>query len=347
MSGPRGVLIVGSGKRVLQAGLPALLRMPAEFEVRSVFAKHAKEVESGGRRFEVRAFDGFEPGDLAGVDLVYLAVTKAVVPRVLARLAACSPSATDLLIDTPVVRFKHYRHVALTRRFRAAWVAEDCSTLPWIPTVERAFAELDLGELRRVVFTRSAYAYHGVATAKTLLGCDRVVRAVRRKGPAGTATRELRFTNGATAVMHEPRDYSVGHVVLEGERGSISDAEGAADHRLEPVVAGGAWRGFRVGGVETALDEDQIALLGAAVGAGDAGKTVTARMDDLKRVGFLGLLRGIAGGAGAYPLEEAVDDMVVDYHLEKVGRFLANPLTTPRSALGRGLLSLLSRVAGG
>ncbi len=337
-----GVLIVGSGKRVRKAALPALLSLPDAFDVRTIFAKHEKEIDVAGRSHGVRAFSSFTASDLAGVDLVYLAVTKDVVPRVLGELVGAGVGGVDVLIDTPVVRFKHYRHVARIASFRRSWVSEDCSTLPWIETVERAFTELDLGELRRVVFHRSAYAYHGVATAKTLLGCHRVTRGRRRAGPAGTAIRELRFANGKTAVVHEPRNYAEGHVVLEGTRASVSDREGEGDLHLEPIREGGTWRGFRIGDVETRLDDVEVGLFGA----GEDG-TATSRMDDLKRVGFLRLLRAIADGTGAYPVEEAIDDMVVDYHLEKVGRFLANPITTPRSGLGRFLLSALSRAGGG
>ena len=74
------------------------------------------------------------------------------------------------------------------------------------------------------------------------------------------------------------------------------------------------------------------------------GAGVTAWMAGMKRVGFLRLLRAIRSGHGAYPLDEAVDDMVVDYHLEKVGRFVANPFTTTRGPLGRFLLRTLTRL---
>jgi hypothetical protein len=70
-------------------------------------------------------------------------------------------------------------------------------------------------------------------------------------------------------------------------------------------------------------------------------------MDDLKRVGFLRLLAAIRDGRGGYPVADAIDDMVVDYHLEKLGRYRDNPLTSPRYALGRLALSTLTRLGGG
>jgi hypothetical protein len=66
-------------------------------------------------------------------------------------------------------------------------------------------------------------------------------------------------------------------------------------------------------------------------------------MEAMKRVGFLRLLRRIARGEGAYPIDSALEDMVVDYWLEKFGRYRATPLTRPDAPLGRALLRLLTR----
>lgn len=341
----RGVLIVGSGKRVRETALPAFARMEPDLEVRAVYAKHAKAIEVQGRTWRVHAFSGFGPDDLAGIDLVYVAVGKDAAPSVLARLAASGVSGVDLLIDTPVVRFKHFRHARRASAFRSAWVAEDAVHLPWLDAVRAAVDAGLLGELRRVVFHRSAWAYHGVATAKALLGSDRVSRGRRRRGPAGTTERELVLANGLRAVMVEPRDYSAGHVLVEGTRATLADREGAGDLLLAPVAgADGVWTGFRAGSVETRLDADESAVVGPP---SSSGGTPTSRTEDLKRAGFLRLLRAIRDGRGAYPLAAGLDDMVVDYHLERLGRFVDNPFTSPRGALGRLVLSALSLPGGG
>jgi hypothetical protein len=65
----------------------------------------------------------------------------------------------------------------------------------------------------------------------------------------------------------------------------------------------------------------------------------------MKRVGFLRLLEKIDGGEGAYPLLEAVEDCVVDYHLEKIGRYLVNPFTSAQFASARLLMKGLTRLA--
>ncbi|MFT5286288.1 MAG: hypothetical protein ACI8TQ_002456 [Planctomycetota bacterium] len=336
------VLVIGSGKRVREAGLPALVRIESDFELTHIAARTAKQIQVGDRSFEVVPLDGMNADWIKNTDLIYLAVTKDAVPSVLTKLSAYDVSHIDMLIDTPVVRFKHYRQVAKLSKYRNCWVAEDCTVLPWFDVVNDAINAGLIGELKSALFHRSAYAYHGVATAKTLLGDFRVKRGNRKKSSGGQGSRRMHFSNGRIANIVEPRDYSVGYVRLEGTKGSISDGEGVADHRLVPIVEDERWVGFRIGEYERRLDEDEIALLGSD----DPTKQVTARQDDLKRVGFLRLLRAIRDGRGGYPVEEAIDDMVVDYHLEKVGRYFDNPFTSPRYGLGRWLLSTLTRATG-
>ena len=49
------------------------------------------------------------------------------------------------------------------------------------------------------------------------------------------------------------------------------------------------------------------------------------------------------------PLPQTVqlmEDMVVDYALERLGRYRATPFTSPRGPIGRMTLSLLTRAGG-
>ena len=61
-------------------------------------------------------------------------------------------------------------------------------------------------------------------------------------------------------------------------------------------------------------------------------------------VGFLALAARIAAGHGAYPLSDAVEDSVVDYHLEKLGRYRSTPFTRPDAPLARFAFSALTRL---
>lgn len=341
------VLIVGSGKRVREAALPALQQLGGRFAIEGIYARTAKRIEARGVEYEVLPLDELPAASVRAADLLYLAVGKDAVPAVLDRLEAFEAGGLDLLIDTPVVRFKHFRHAARLGRFRHVWVAEDCVELPWLDVVREAVAGGALGELRRAVFFQSAYAYHAVATLKAVLGSPRVLYGRRRRLGRGFGCRSLRFAGGRAALLFEPRDYAVGRFLLVGTRGSISDypLKESGNLLLEPVVSDGACRGFRLGDHASELAPGEVELMGAwGTGAGADG--VTARMEDMKRVGFLRLLEGIHAGRGGYPVREALDDMVVDYYLEKLGTYVASPLTSAKSALGRWLLGAVTRAAG-
>ncbi len=334
------VLVIGSGRRVRETALPAFHRMRERFRVRRVFAKRAKSIGVEGTSYEVGAFADLAPGDLSGVELVYVAVAKDAVPAVLASLVRHDPGRFDLLIDTPVVRFRHFRHARLLDRFRSAFVAEDCIELPWIETVRAFVATGAVGEIARVEFHHSAYAYHATATAKALFGAERILRGRRRKREHGAAEREIRLSGGSEILLREPRDYATGHLVVHGTRGTITDdpSERASGHRLEPVDSDGACRGFRIGESRTALDPAECELM---LGPWQAAH-VTGRMEAMKRVGFLRLLRRLDSGRGAYPFDRALEDMVVDYYLERLGRYLATPFTDPAAPLARRILGALT-----
>ncbi len=336
---PRSVVVVGSGKRVRDVALPAFLRMEQQFAVRQVWARSAKRLDVSGRGFDVAPIEKLAAQDLRGADLVYVAVAKDAVPEVLRRLTALDVSSTDLLIDTPVVRFKHFRHAARCRAFRSASVAEDCVELPWIQVALAA-----VGPIYRVELERSAWAYHGVATAKALLGAKAVKSARRRPLGNGLAERVLKLRGGGVARIVEPRDYALGRIVCAGQGGTLTDrpAEGEKHVALEIERAGGAVRALRAGTTRIALDADEADLT-----RGDPdGATITARMEAMKRVGFLRLLRRLAEGRRGYAIEQGLEDTVVDYWLERLGLYVATPLTSPASPIGRavlGLGTLLSR----
>ena len=321
----KSVLIVGYGKRVREAALPAL-RAAEGLTLSAIAGRETREQDG-----EAISALG-ELGDLSRFDVIYVAVGKDAVPKVLAQLLTQGGGGSELLIETPVVRFKHYRHAGQLGGFAKVSVAEDCADLPWFEVVERAAGQT--GPLQKLAFDRSVYAYHGIATAKALLG-DRVVQSARRTGK----TRRLTLAGGGQVEITEPRDYALGTVTIEGRDGSITTA-GGAGLALEAVTANGLVVGFQAGPHETQLNEAESSLTG-----GDPdGAGVIARQEAMKRVGFLRIWNRIGRGEAGYPLDEGLDDMVVDYNLEKFGRLL--PFTNHRSGMGRAFLRLATKFGG-
>ena len=342
----KGVLIVGCGKRVQEAALPALLRLENSFQVVSLRARSEREIAVEKRAFQVERLADLDQATLDRCELVYMVVGKHSVPAVLKSLCRLDVSRVDLLIDTPVLLYKHMGHLGLIERFRSASVPEDCTSLPIFDALEGLRTSGELGAPRRVTLERSGYAYHAVAIGRHLFDAQRVRAARRRPRQDGLFERTFHFDVPGELVVIEPRDYALGRITLETESGTLSDNpnhDGAQP--LEAIVEDGACTGFRVGGKRFPLTEDEASLMGAPKPTTLEPPGVTVWMEGMKRVGFLRLLERIARGDTAYPLAHAVDDTVVDYHLEKIGRYRANPLTSPQHAPARWMLRALSRIA--
>ncbi len=335
------ILLIGSGERVRKAALP-VFEAAEGFEIEGVVSRTPKTIESWGREYEVRGMQSLTAQRISGIDLVYMVVKKPAVPSVLKQLARFDCSKLDILIETPVMLVRHLGHRSLLDGFRNAWVSEDCEPLPCLDAVKSLFQSGEIGELQSAHFDRSAYAYHGMAMIKSALGGGPIRSARQRKLPGGARARTVTLANGRRATVNDPRDYSVGTLTFQGSRGSVSDApDRPADGLpLEAILENGACHGFRAGAARRELNESEIQLMGEP----SHGIGVTAWMDGMKRVGFLKLMERVRSGAGAYPLSCAIEDSVVDYYLEKAGRYLATPFTRPNAALPRFAFSLLTKI---
>jgi len=330
------VWIVGAGKRVRETALPAFLSLPGRIEIAGVFARSARDLDAAGRKFAIRALADARATEFAAGDIVYVAVGKDAMPSVLQQLTTFDRAQLELLIDTPVLKMKHLRHAVLLHGWRRATVAEDVVHLPWIETVRAAS-----GDVRSVTFDRSAYAYHGVAQSKALCG-SRLVRARRTKLGSGSARRELEFDNGARAVVIEPRDYAVGRVVVESARGTFADRfeGGESGVQLTPIVESGACVGFRIGDITTRLAPEEIAL---AAGP-PADTSVIARMEPLKRVAFRRLAAELSDGRGGYSIADGLEDMSVDWFLERFGAWKSGGFRDLRNGRAVRVWSAIGRL---
>lgn len=335
----RRVWILGSGKRVQDAAIPAIRRATG-FTLQGVLARTAKTITVEGEDVHVTPLADLKSEELQPGDLIFSAVAKVAVPDVLATLGKLGVGEVDLMIDTPVLLYKHMGCLPLLDPFRNVWVSEDTTTLPCWDPVRASIAAGDIGEVRRVVLDRSGYAYHAFAMGKAVFG-NSFVRAAKRW--KSEKRRGAHFMSGGELEIRDPRDYSIGRIRIEGTTAAISDSPDKSEHLLQAIIVNGECTGFRVGAHESLLSDVERTLMGGPKGVPTAG--VTVWMEGQKRVGFLRLLNAINSDAGAYPLEQAIDDTVADYHLERVGRYAPNPFTSPRSGLGRFLLRVLTKLA--
>ncbi|MBI3817080.1 MAG: hypothetical protein HY286_00185 [Planctomycetes bacterium] len=340
---PYNCIIIGSGKRVRETALPAFARVENAFRVARVFARTEKTLDANGRAYAVSNLARATAAELADVNFVYVAVGKKSVPEVLQTLLRLGLARATLLVDTPVLLLKDFRYIKLFGDFAGVSVAEDCIALPWYDLIFMIEKRGDIGAIRSVEFDRSAYAYHAFAMAKTVLSAARVSRARRVRIDGGRARRDITFNNGSAAIVREPRDYAAGSFTIRGVKGCITekDMNEPNAYKIEPVLAGGDCSGFRALDLITHLDDAEIQLMRG----GDPGAGVTARMDAMKRVGFLRLLRRIGAGGSAYPLLDGLEDTTVDWFLEKTGHYRSTPITNIRRAPARAFFTIISSLA--
>ncbi len=349
---PRKVLILGSGQRIVNAALPAFEALPELFRVDGIFARSEKKLVTKNGERQVEPLERLDASRLRGVDLIFICVSKPAVPSVLEFLGRLDVSQTDLLIDTPVLQFKHLSHFGKFASFRKVWVAEDMSTLPWMETLDLAREAESMGQPESLTLYQSAYAYHGLALAKTLLGGAAIKSAKRRRTGGKSSVRKLNLSGGKSCLIHDPRDYASGHFALHMKGGSICDRPHRDHLHIDGIVEeqDGCLRyvGFQIEGKRgvyaTRMEAYESELFGP-VDPEKRNESVIAHMDAFKRVGFARLLVHIHAGKGAYPLLEAIDDMWIDYVVEKTGRWFSSPMTSAKSGLARGWVGLATGLA--
>ena len=115
---------------------------------------------------------------------------------------------------------------------------------------------------------------------------------------------------------------------VNSQTGTLEFEKPASDIRLD--ILHGDWIGERL--------HDPSAVSGVVNASG---------LEDLKRVGLRRLLVDVADGRGAYDLWNGLDDMLVEWALDKAGRYTATRFTSVlrpgvRTVLGAAL-RLVSR----
>lgn len=335
-------ILIGSGKRVRETALPAFLHANENYQIAGIYARSEKEIVSGGRSFSVKSLLKAPAENFTDVDFVYMAVGKQNVGAVLELLIKLGLTRATLLIDTPVLLLKHFRHYRYIQQFKNAWVAEDCIALPWYDVLHELSGGGVIGNITKIEFERSAYAYHAFAMAKTVLGAKSIASAREERIQNKQTRRTVFFNNQTSAAIVAPRDYASGYFTIQTDKTTISDHEDSKGIIIKSVFDGERCVGFRAGDIVVNLDGAESSLMAGA----RPGGRVTAHMEPMKRVGFLRLLRRISAGGGAYSPLDGLEDMCVDYFLEKLRRYRSTPFTNIRSGAARAMFTLASRAAG-
>jgi hypothetical protein len=278
----KNVLVIGAGRRVKGAVLPALGCLEDRFRVAGVVARTARELSYAGGRRTVTTLDSLDRVDFAAIDLIAMAVSITEVPRVLRDLAARPVGHAVLLIDTPVLPPTGLWASRCFSAFRRVLVAEDNLALPPFLLARRLIESGAIGALRRIFFFHSGFKHHALASLKMLAGGARIRGIVNRKFAGKLRQKEIDLDGGVSAVMYEPRDYATGKFLLVGEKGAIADYDYACApvRRIGYQVDGAIYRGVTLDGEPIApvgLDEAYLTHVGDDVFDGSPMNTMKLR----------------------------------------------------------------------
>lgn len=273
------VVVVGAGKRALGAVLPALHCLGEPFHLVGVVARSAKEVSYGcGRTTTVASLDAI---DLAHVDLIITAISIDRAPAMLADLARRPVARAVLLHDTPVLQPKDILAARHFAAFRRAVISEDNLALPPLLLAHQLIEDGAIGALRRIYFFHNGFKHHALASMKLLAGSP-IRRIVSRRFAGKMRCKAIDFDNRVTAVMYEPRDYSIGKFLLEGERGVIADYDyaGGPVRRIGYLADGPIYRGLTLDGQPVparGLDDLYRVRIGASIPEASLMNTMKVR----------------------------------------------------------------------
>jgi len=305
------VVVIGAGKRVKGAILPALWCLRERFRLAAVCSRSSAELLYGPdlvhttTDWERVRFDGA---------LIIVAVTLEQVPAVLARIDA--PNAI-LLVDTPV--FPLRRMVAARRfsAFKRVLVSEDNVALPPLLLARSLIASGELGALRRIFFFHNGYKFHALAGLRVLTGGAALRSIVNRKFH-GLRQKTISLVGGVTAVMYEPRDYAVGKFMIECEGGTIADYDHADPprHRIGYELDGPRYRGLTLDGTSVPAEPLDVAYRQL-----DGIEVFGAPMNTMKLRGLMDVITGAVEPTSPfhYQPSQAIADALAIKLADRVG----------------------------
>ena len=342
---PRRVLVVGAGKRVEEAIVPALLGLGDAVEIAGVWARSSRKISFYGGEFTVQTETAPDAYDLQAIDAVIVAVTRSQVPTVIRQLARHDTSRMALMLDTPVLDPGDLGATRSFKRFRRVVCTEDSIALPPIAAAKRLIDEGAVGRVRSVHLFHSGWRNHALASLRYLTGMRKPSRiTMRRWNPKWSETR-VRLAGGIRASVVQPHIHGNGRILVVGEKGAIVDyrTDRADAVEIGYLVENGMYRGITVRGAH--VDSELDRRFFENVPRSGPERTLD---DQFKIRGVMELVAGVhdeRSGASYDPWDAIYDHQCMRL-AERLPAFVDLRLPGRRSLFGAGLRAA-SRVARG
>ncbi len=246
----KNVFVIGSGRRVQSAILPALACLNSSYRIAGIYSQSIHAIRIPGTKITMWTSNQFSDTNFSDIDLIIIAIPPSQVIRVGRELLSAGARHCIVFVDTPVLALRDVLSCGIFSSFRAVYVSEDYRSMLCYDVAARLIKRGYIGTLKHVYLFHSGYKYHAIAVIKKLTGCQ-WVRAIRRVSVSREISElRLRLPGGVGATIVEPRDYSVGRFLIVGEKGCISDypIQEARTMHLSYLGKGTRIVGFRVSG---------------------------------------------------------------------------------------------------
>jgi len=246
----KNVLIIGSGNRVQKTILPALCCLPNIFTVVGIYSRTEKTLVFPDGKTKMKTITDTGKIDFRYIDVIIVAVTTENVPDVIHSLARHRVNHIVLFLDTPVLYMKHIYTARLFSLFKKVYVTEDYIAMSITNVVKRIIQAGSIGKLKQIYLFHGGYKYHALAFLRRIVSERYISTMIRKRVSSAISKIHIRFPGGTCATIFEPKDYTVGRLLIVGEKGFISDYPLSGEHAINITYTfkNGFYSGMNVSG---------------------------------------------------------------------------------------------------
>lgn len=307
----KSFLIIGAGKRVCEDFIPALLATK-KFKIKNIFATKYKSINVNHKTYDVLPLVKLIKKNLIACDYIYIAIPPKSLNDVFNFLSLFNTQEKILIIDTPFGSIRHQRNIRFFKNYKEIYIAEDAAYLPWINAARRK-----CGVIKKIVFDRSGYKYHAIATAKALLGNHNFIKAQKYKNHIKIESKTLSDLGEIHII--EPRDYTKGKIEIYGSRLFLTDSHNSKKKNMWPIIKNDLCIGLNIAGEIIYFKKNEIFLIGSV----NNFTSITSLTHQLKRIGLMYFLSNLCNPSKIIKSkEDCIEDVRLDESLRIFGRWV-------------------------
>lgn len=296
-----GISFIGAGKRFSNDILKVVDSIPS-LNIKDIYTNNKNTFFSSKGKIVSKSINLISKESFKNIDLLYISIPYKEYFNLLNKLKDFNLSTLKVIIDTPVV---DKRIIELKKYFKDIVVAEDMIFVPWIDF----FEQFNLGKIKKIIFNRSVYSFHGIALIKKLL-----FKKYKKKLIFGFnfLKNYYIFINSSFVKIVEPRDYEHGSFYIETTdyKFSSHDTNFLRFYitRLNDNVY------LKLGEYKILLSEEEKYLLDVQNFLSD---NVVLDTHGMKRIGLRRLMVNVVEGKSVPSLSDSYGDYEFDKNLRK------------------------------